>query len=139
MARLPELRKITVLAFRRRGPDEILLVPKPSRDTQAWGLPSTIREEGEAPEAAARRLVAEILRGEVLAVLPLGVTNEFTVKNGPSAGNWHETFMGVELAVTARPATGNAWLLHYEAKAQLAAAKAREAITELRAKAKLVP
>lgn len=139
MAKLPEMRKVTVLVFRRRGPDEILVVRKPSRDGREWAPPSTIAEDAETPETAARRLAGETTHGEPLAVLPLAVTNSYVVKNGPSAGSWTEHFYGIEVAPDARPAQGAAWRVHYEAKAESSAVKVREAITDLRARAKLLP
>jgi ADP-ribose pyrophosphatase YjhB (NUDIX family) len=137
MAKLPEVRKVTVLLFRRRSPDEILIVRKPGRNE--WILPWTVQENGEHADAAARRLATELTRGAPIATTSLAVSNAFVVKNGPSAGDWTETFVAVELGSDARGAPDAQWLPHFEAKAQLITPKAREAITELRARVKLLP
>jgi len=137
MAPLPRMEKATLLLFRRRGPDEILVTKKPPRGEAS--LPYALCEPGEAPVDAARRVAPELAHGPVANVLKLALSNEFKVKNGPSAGDWRESFVAVEMAADARAARGAEWRVHYDAKAALAHVKARDAITELRAVARLLP
>lgn len=140
MAKLPERQKVSVLCFRRVGPDEVLVVPLEVKRQLQWGVPSTETEPGESTQDAALRVAMQVSGQNVAESLDLGVEGSYRVKAGPRAGEWTERFHAVELAPERRPREGR-WLPHYEAKALVGpdAPRVREAFTRLRELARLKP
>lgn len=140
MAKLPARQKVSVLCFRRAGPDEVLLVPREVRRTLQWGLPSAEAEAGETPRDVALRVAAELVGGVPVGDVDLGLGASYRVNAGPRAGEWKERFYGVEVAPDRRSREGT-WMAHYDAKARSGAEspRVREAFTRLRELAKLKP
>lgn len=140
MPKLPARQKVTVVVFRRAGPDEILVVPRESKRVVRWALPSTEVVEGETARDAALQLAEGLVDGEAVTDLDLALDAAYRVAAGPSAGEWTERFFAVETEAGARALEGR-WLPHYEAKAQAGAElpRVRDAITRLRETARLKP
>jgi hypothetical protein len=137
---LPARVKVTVLCFRRAGPDEVLVVPREVKRKLRWGLPSAEAEAGETARDVALKVAARVAGGPALQDLDLGIEAAYRVGAGPREGEWTERFFAVEVAPGRRASDGR-WLPHYEAKVEAGAEapRVREAFSQLRELARLKP
>lgn len=139
VAKLPARQKVSVLIFRRSSPDTILVVQREVKRGVQWSLPSS-ESGGESSRLTALSLAAELVSGDAIEDLDLGMDASYKVNNGPRAGQWTERFHAVEVAPDCRAVEGQ-WMPHYEAKAQAGAdaPRVREAVSRLRELARLKP
>lgn len=139
MAKLPTRRRIAVWMYRRaEDADEVFTRARPTKGRDEWGplLGETL--PGEHPPEAARRIVQEATGQTPAALTDLDVKHAFTVKKGPSAGEWEERLFAAEVPAGTRAVDGR-WVPHYEAKAAAPEARWREGVTRMRARLGLKP
>lgn len=138
MSVLPKRRKAVVLVFRRGKVDEVLVAERTLKGKERTVPLSTELADRESWEAAARRVARAATGTEPVAFVDLTLVARYEVKDGPNAGAWTERTVAAEVApgTAAQDAT---WLPHYDAKARFAEPRQRDAVTGLRAQARLKP